>query len=241
MNSSNYSPEKQEKENTEIKKSKSPYLKFSFMITYILLLTTATITFIEALRTNVPIVRHIFNLETCISLVACYFYSLFVGKVDEAEKTGIPLDWVDITQMRYIDWSITTPMMLLALMVVLGYNSKTPVRLMPITTVIILNYIMLYLGYLGEINVISRIGGMVSGFIAFFAMFFIIFMNFIKSKSVKINNMLFGIYLVVWTIYGIVYMLDEETKNTIMNILDCISKCLIGLFLWVYYTGIVNA
>jgi bacteriorhodopsin len=241
MNSSNYLPEKQEKENPKNKKPKSPYLKFSFMITYILLLTTATITFIEALRTNMPIVRHIFNLETCISLVACYFYSLFVGKVEEAEKTGIPLDWVDITQMRYVDWSITTPMMLLALMVVLGYNSKTPVRLITITTVIILNYIMLYLGYLGEINVISRLNGMIFGFIAFFAMFFIIFMNFIKSKSGNINNILFGIYLVVWTMYGIVYMLDEETKNTIMNILDCISKCLIGIFLWVYYTGIVKA
>ena len=241
MNSSNYLPEKQEKENPENKKPKSPYLKFSFMITYILLLTTATITFIEALRTNMPIVRHIFNLETCISLVACYFYSLFVGKVEEAEKTGIPLDWVDITQMRYVDWSITTPMMLLALMVVLGYNSKTPVRLMTITTVIILNYIMLYLGYLGEINVISRLNGMIFGFIAFFAMFFIIFMNFIKSKSGNVNNILFGIYLVVWTMYGFVYMLDEETKNTIMNILDCISKCLIGIFLWLYYTGIVKA
>lgn len=241
MNSSVYLSEKQEKENPEKKNSKSPYLKFSFMITYILLLTTATITFIEALRTNDPIIRHIFNLETCISLVACYFYSLFVGKVDEAEKTGLPLDWIDITRMRYIDWSITTPMMLLALMVVLGYNSKTPVRLLTITTVIILNYIMLYLGYLGELNVISRMTGMISGFIAFFAMFFIIFMNFIKSKSLHINNILFGIYLVVWSIYGIVYMFEEETKNTIMNVLDCISKCLIGIFLWVYYTGIVKA
>jgi bacteriorhodopsin len=226
MNSSNYLPEKQEKENPENKKPKSPYLKFSFIITYILLLTTATITFIEALRTNIPIVRHIFNLETCISIVACYFYSLFVGKVEESEKTGIPLDWVDITQMRYIDWCITTPMMLLALMVVLGYNSKTPVHLMTITTVILLNYIMLYLGYLGEVNVISRFNGLISGFIAFFAMFFIIFMNFIKSKSVHINNILFGVYFVVWSIYGIVYMFGEETKNTIMNILDWMKKSL---------------
>jgi hypothetical protein len=100
---------------------------------------------------------------------------------------------------------------------------------------------MLYLGYLGEVNVISRFNGLISGFIAFFAMFFIIFMNFIKSKSVHINNILFGVYFVVWSIYGIVYMFGEETKNTIMNILDCISKCLIGIFLWVYYTGIVKA
>ena len=78
MNSSNYLPEKQEKAGSENKKTKNPYIKFSFMITYILLLTTATITFIEALRTNNPTIRHIFNLETCISLVASYFYLLFL-------------------------------------------------------------------------------------------------------------------------------------------------------------------
>ena len=42
---------------------------FSFMITYIILLTTGTITFIEALRTNSPQIRHIFNLETAISVI----------------------------------------------------------------------------------------------------------------------------------------------------------------------------
>ena len=41
------------KEKIEIKKdSSSYYIKSSFMVTYILLLTTATITFIEAMRTQ---------------------------------------------------------------------------------------------------------------------------------------------------------------------------------------------
>ena len=34
---------------------------FSFYLTYILLLTTATITFIEAIRTKIPAVQHIMN------------------------------------------------------------------------------------------------------------------------------------------------------------------------------------
>jgi hypothetical protein len=62
-------------------KKKNPvqyYVKFSFAISYVLLLTTGTITFIEALRTQIPQVRHVMNLETCISLVAGYFYSVFV-------------------------------------------------------------------------------------------------------------------------------------------------------------------
>ena len=51
-------------------------VKTTFYITYVFLLTTATITFIESMRTNVSRVRHILNLETCISVVAAYFYSV---------------------------------------------------------------------------------------------------------------------------------------------------------------------
>jgi bacteriorhodopsin len=219
---------------------RNQYVKMSFMITYILLLTTATITFIEAMRTKDPVIRHIFNLETCISIVAGYFYSLFVSKIDEAEKNNTPLNWNEITDFRYIDWSITTPMMLLVLSVVLGYNAKVSVNMVFIMTVLILNYFMLAVGYLGEINVISRLNGMIVGFIAFFAMFFIIFMKFLNSKFNLFNYVLYAIYFVVWSIYGIAYMFSEEYKNIVMNILDCIAKCLIGIFLWVYYTGIVT-
>jgi len=229
------------KENPEQKKSKNPYVKFSFMMTYILLLTTATITFIEALRTEVPAIRHIFNLETCISVVACYFYYLFVGKIEKAEKMGTPIDWADITQMRYIDWSITTPMMLLALMVVLGFNTKTPLHLITLLSVLLFNYLMLYFGYLGEINVISRFNAMVSGFISFSAMFLIIYMNFMNAKYNYVNYIIYWLYFIIWAKYGVVYMFSEELKNIWMNVLDCIAKCLMGIFLWVYYTGIVKA
>lgn len=215
-------------------------VKFSFMLTYILLLTTATITFIEAIRTTDPIVRHIFNLETTISIVAGYFYSVFVAKIDEAEKQNKPLDWLELTKTRYSDWVITTPMMLLALVVVLGYNSKITVKFITMISIIVLNYIMLYLGYLGEMNALTRYYAMLFGFIAFFAMFFIIFMNFVLPKYNFVNNVLFGFYLTVWSLYGIVYIFGEETKNILMNALDCTAKCLIGLFLWVYYTGIVK-
>ena len=41
-------------------------------------LTTATITFIEAISTKTPQIRHIMNLETVISVVAAYFYKQFI-------------------------------------------------------------------------------------------------------------------------------------------------------------------
>ena len=64
------------------------FAKVSFYGTYAFLVTTGTITFIEALRTNVSAVRHILNLETCISIVAAYFYSKFVKELEDAEKSS---------------------------------------------------------------------------------------------------------------------------------------------------------
>jgi bacteriorhodopsin len=241
MNKMNEKQETKENKETKVIPKQNHLVKMSFMITYILLLTTATVTFIEAMRTKDPIIRHIFNLETCISIVAGYFYSIFVNKIDETEKNNTPLNWGEMTEYRYIDWSITTPMMLLALSVVLGYNAKISVNIVYMLTILILNYFMLAVGYLGEISVISRIQGLVVGFAAFFAMFYMIFMKFLNSKYNLFNYVLFGAYFVLWGIYGIAYMLGEEYKNIIMNVLDLKAKCLIGLFLWVYYTGIIKA
>ena len=216
------------------------YVKFTFVITYILLMTTATITFIEAMRTKTAAVRHVLNLETAISVIAGYFYSVFVQQIDEFSKEGKPIEWKDITKTRYIDWSITTPLMLLTLCLVLGMNTGTVVRVPIIGSVVLLNYLMLYTGYLGETGVLSRLNGMLIGFVAFFAMFFLIFMVFVAPKPMYANYVLYGIYLVVWTMYGFVYLLGEEYKNIAMNILDFIAKCFVGLGLWAYYTKIIQ-
>jgi bacteriorhodopsin len=119
------------------------------MMSYIILLTTGTICFIEALRTNSAMIRHIFNLETCISIVAGYFYYLFMEKLKVFEERKQKIDWKEMTVIRYMDWSITTPMMLIVLCAALAYNIKKTVSISVISVVILLNYVMLYLGYLG--------------------------------------------------------------------------------------------
>jgi bacteriorhodopsin len=224
------------------KKKENPvryYVKFSFVITYILLLTTATITFIEAIRTNQPYVRHILNLETCISVVAGYFYSVFVSQIENFSNKGIEIDWGDISKTRYIDWSITTPMMLLALCLVLAQNAKKSVSFLVFVPIVVLNYMMLYIGYAGENNMMPKSQSQILGFIPFIIMFSIIFFQFVKSSGSRANYILYSVYLVVWSLYGIVFMFGEELKNIVMNILDCTAKCLIGLSLWVYYTKII--
>jgi hypothetical protein len=208
------------------------------MISYIVLITTGTICFIEAIRTNVPTIRHIFNLETCISIVAGYFYYLFMEKIKDSEKKRKPINWKEMTELRYLDWSITTPMMLVVLCAALAYNIKKVVHVSVITIIIILNYVMLYLGYRGETG--NKMISALFSFLAFFTMYAIIFYHFIRPKYNLPNYILYGLYLVVWSIYGIVYFLEEETKNKFFNILDVISKSLIGLGLWLYYTKIIT-
>ena len=206
------------------------------MITYILLLTTATITFIEAMRTKIVEVRHVLNLETCISIVAGYFYSVFLAQIEGFGKDDKPVDWKDITKTRYIDWTITTPMMLLVLCLVLGSQINKKIPLSVFLIVLGLNYVMLYTGYLGEAHILSRPVATGAGFVAFIAMFYTIYRQFIAPKYVFENNMLFFLFFVVWALYGVVYLLPETYKNITMNILDCTSKCLVGLGLWVYYS-----
>jgi bacteriorhodopsin len=214
-------------------------VKASFMITYILLLTTGLVTFIEAMRTQNPLVRHIFNLETCISVVAGYFYSVFVSQLDQYERERIPINWDIITKNRYIDWAITTPMMLLVLCVFLASESKSVIHLTTIMLIMIFNYIMLYIGYLGETNVLDRFTACIGGFVPFFIVFYLIFSNYVVISKGIGKYWLFVFYLFFWSLYGLVYLLEESYKNIAMNTLDCIAKCLVGIALWMYYIKII--
>lgn len=216
--------------------TKFDFVKFTFYMTYVLLITTGTITFIEALATPIPLVRHVMNLETCISIIAGYFYSQFTEKVSTG---GGVIDYKDINKTRYNDWFITTPLMILALMIALSYNNKQSVHFGTFISAILLNFGMLYSGYLGENDTISKPTGCIIGFVFFAALFGLIYFSFVKGCSNKFNFVLFGIYLVIWGLYGFVYLLDEENKNIIYNILDVSAKCFVGLGLWTYFTKIL--
>jgi ABC-type Mn2+/Zn2+ transport system permease subunit len=130
--------------------------------------------------------------------------------------------------------------MLLALMLVLGYNNKQKVPGLVFITVVIMNFIMLYLGYLGEREKLDKNIALVSSFIFFFGVFGLIWFTFIRNHRNMTNYVIFGLYIFIWSIYGLVYMADEETKNITFNILDLSAKCLIGLGFWVYFTKIIS-
>ena len=223
----------------------------SFYLTYVFLLTTGVITFIEALRTPIPTVRHIMNIETCISVIACYFYGLFVVEIknsqEQREKSAenndnstdvIPVE--KINNMRYTDWFITTPFMLLALCMALGYENKIVVKIYPLLLTVAFNFAMLFFGYLGEIRILTKNLASVISFVFFFLTYGTIWKIFMTgSKITSQSKYIFWVFLGVWSLYGVFYHTKETTKMFGYNILDLIAKAFIGLFFWLYLTKTV--
>ncbi len=214
-------------------KNTTDLVKASFYITYIFLMTTGTITFIEALRTPNPVVRHIMNLETCISIVAAYFYSIFISQIDK--RKDIPYSEIIIT--RYTDWMITTPIMLFVLCMVLANQKKINFTIATFLIVILLDFGMLIFGYLGEAGYMNKMLALFISFAFFFALFFYIWYTFLREgKNNFIVSISFYIFLVIWSIYGLIYMANDMIRNIIYNVLDLIAKSIIGLFFWMYFT-----
>lgn len=217
------------------------YVKTTFYSTYALLFTTGTVTFIEALRTNIPEVRHIMNLETCISLVAGFYYSSFTQQVKDSDDKGVPLDYKAINDIRYSDWMITTPLMILVLCATLAYNKKMSVHFLNYFILVGLDLGMIGLGYLGETKTINRTTALITSFVCYFLMFGLIGYIFFQGKSPIANYIIFGAFVIIWGIYGVIYNLDEEKKNIIFNVLDALAKSIMGICLWGYFTKIVVA
>lgn len=235
---------------------KNCYVKNSFYFTYVFLITTGTITFIESLRNPVPQIRHIMNIETCISIVAGYFYSLFIKEIETAEKdaklktkstneANIPPEAIlpvkKINDMRYSDWAITTPLMILVLSLVLSYENKVAIKLSSLFALLVFDLLMLVSGYLGEIGTISRASGTIAGYVGFFLLFGTLWKTYMSgSKVTNQSKIVFGIYFVLWTLYGVAYQANEATKMLSYNILDLIAKAFVGIFFWLYLAKIIK-
>ena len=217
-------------------------IKNSFYFTYIFLITTGTICFIEALRNPDPKIRHIMNLETCISVVAGYFYGLFVEKIDKAEKDEkseeLPLK--EINNNRYTDWGISTPLMLLVLCLVLGKENKHVVNFWTFMLILLFNFLMLGAGYIGETGLLPKTSANMFGFVFFAFMFGTIWNTYMKNKKTLNSTIIYFLFVILWAFYGILYQADTLTKIFGYNVLDLLSKAFIGIFFWLYLTKSVK-
>jgi bacteriorhodopsin len=145
---------------------------------------------------------------------------------------------------RYYDWIITTPVMLFTTVVYFEYEKRmergdlsefslrdfTKSNKTQIITIIGLNMLMLFYGYLGETGKMDLYTSNALGFFAFAVYFYIIYKDFaIYSRRGK---QLFNIFITIWTTYGIVALFDDTRKNITFNFLDIIAKNFFGLYLY---------
>lgn len=213
--------------------SKEDLIKNTFYITYVFLITTGTITFIESLRTKEEKVRNILNLETCISVIAAFFYGKFVQELDTT------IDYKKINETRYVDWAITTPIMLLVLVLAFLFNNKEGAfSFSKYLVILVLNYAMLGFGYVGELGLMDRTTSNGLGFVAFAGMYYYIYQNYIKGRSNNDNLLLYSLFVFLWALYGVFYFFESVTRNVGYNVLDLFSKCFVGIFFWAYYTKV---
>lgn len=225
---------------------------YTFFITCSFLVTTGTITFIEAMRTDIVQMRHILNLETCISIVAAYFYGKFITMLDPMKEkilTNKDINANDLEKLeniindtRYIDWMITTPIMLLVLILAFQYNSgEKGVKFIDYLLILCLNYGMLGSGYLGERAVIDKVFANMIGFVFFGLLYGYMYYKYLivpKKGNNTNNQLLYGAFLILWAFYGIFYLTKESVKNVGYNVLDLLSKCFVGIYFWSYSSNI---
>ena len=171
------------------------------------------------------------NIETSVSIVASIVYGLFYEQV----KTG-KYDLKTFTHFRYLDWMITTPLIILGLL--LFYNQKlASIPWETYTAIVGLDWAMILAGFLGEEGIISRWSGFWAGFAALFGVFYLMYAKCIPAGS---NPAAFFVFMFLWSMYGVAYMQDEETKNLMYNILDVNSKALFGVGLWMFFGKVLK-
>jgi hypothetical protein len=191
--------------------------------------------------TNNYLIKELLILEVTVQIIESAFYFWLAYNVTTL---------LNMTPKRYMDWVITTPTMLLTLILYLIYldkqktnetNNLTFFTLLKdnsdiILPIIILNWLMLLFGYLSEMKKIPTLIGVVLGFIPFLTYYYMIYINYVNENS--IGYLLFWYFFFFWALYGVVAVLPYYVKNSFYNILDLFAKNFFGLFLsYIIFTG----
>jgi hypothetical protein len=217
--------------------------KYLFYVTLMISIIVQVITGIidlSAYFVKVPtaysIIRQLLVIEIVVQFFEGVFYVWLAYNFTHA---------LNITPKRYVDWAITTPSMLLTLMMYLIYlkekgkgmdtsNLKVSTLLKENASIFVpvlgLNWLMLLFGYLGEMKKIPVLLGVFLGFIPFLIYYYLIYVNFVTEEDTN-GYLLFWYFFFFWSLYGVVAVLPYYVKNAFYNILDLFAKNFFGIFL----------
>jgi len=213
---------------------------YNTLILSIIVQITTGVFDIYSLFVKIPsqfyIIRQLLILELLVQVIESLFYIYWLFDFNNI---------TNVTPKRYFDWVITTPTMLITLifyLIFLDYKQKDAntnenleffdifnKNFNTIISVILLNWLMLLFGYLGEVKILPVFLGVFLGFIPFLIYYYIIYKNYAILTNDGMNIFLY--FFIVWSLYGIVAVLPYKIKNMFYNILDLFSKNFFGLFL----------
>jgi len=216
-------------------------IRTSFFMTFLILFGSSFITILEALTTSQDYIRHILNVETAVGFIAGYVYSIILSKLKDKDDFPDADTERDIMKLRYLDWMVTTPLLIISLLLFIQSQSSTKIRWYQFMIPILLNYMMLFNGYVGEFMTPSKkIEGGILGF-SFFALLILSLYHALGSTSFFMK-WIFACFVFIWSLYGVVYFIkDTKWKHISYNMLDLISKCFFGLFCWFYFIQIIDS
>jgi hypothetical protein len=222
--------------------------KYLFYITLVISIIIQIITgiieigaFFVKVPTIYTIIRQLLLIELVVQIIEGSFYVWLAYNFTKV---------LNVTPKRYIDWFITTPTMLITLIVYLIYLTKKEENKTNelefftllkensniIVPVVLLNWLMLLFGYLGEMKVIPVLLGVFLGFIPFLLYYYLIYVNYVTQNSS--GYLLFWYFFFFWSLYGFVAVLPYYVKNSLYNILDLFAKNFFGIFLsYIIFTG----
>jgi hypothetical protein len=178
------------------------------------------------------ILKQLLFIELIVQLIEASFYLWFLKNYHTVE---------DITRFRYFDWMLSTTLMLFTLMTYIAHLQNEEKTLEQIykenkqtmDTVLLLNLLMLQIGYLGEIGKLDTNISVSLGFIPFLLYFKLIHHKFVKNavKNVEEVKGLYWYFFNFWSLYGVAAIFPYKQKNVSYNVLDLFSKNFFGLFL----------
>ena len=193
--------------------------------------------FIPLLKKD-KILTHVLIMETIVQIIEFIFYLWLVFSISSRS--------MNVTSIRYLDWFITTPLMLISTILYMAYHSqdekfKNKEGNVTIQSVFekdykiilafcISNFFMLLFGVLGELGFMDRNICLILGTFFFFISFKIIYDYYVIIEDD--NKPLFYFIFVTWALYGVAYLFNYNYRNVSYNILDIFSKNFYGLYIF---------
>ena len=145
-----------------------------------------------------------------------------------------------VTRARYIDWFVSTPIMLFSISMFFLYRRgkndifQEALEQWTVWMSISFNWLMLSFGLLAEVlrTDLDRFVMLVLGTSSFAVSF--AFLSLQASFDDAVSTVFFSSMLFLWALYGVAAIFPERLKNISYNALDVFSKNVFGLAVFIY-------